>query len=140
MRKITLFAVVVLALSLLLTACGGGDDTSTASGGDVIGDAARGESLYKGITIGAASAPGCISCHSLDPGVVLVGPSHDGMGTRAETAVAGKSAEEYLKESIIEPDAEITDGFTAGVMYQNYGTDLSDQEVADLVAFLMTLK
>jgi nitric oxide reductase subunit C len=92
------------------------------------------------MTIGAASAPGCVSCHALDADVVLVGPSHAGIGTRAETAVAGKSAEEYLRESILEPDAEITDGFTMGLMYANYGTDLSDQEVADLVAFLMTLK
>ena len=50
------------------------------------------------------------------------------------------SAEEFLEQSIVEPDAEITENFSPGVMYQNYGTDLTDQEIADLVAFLASLK
>jgi len=50
------------------------------------------------------------------------------------------TAEEYLKESIITPNAHVTEGFTAGVMYQNYGKDLTEQEINDLVAYLLTLK
>lgn len=143
MRRFTLFFILILALSLVLVACGGGDDgggdTSEAepAGG---ASAARGEELYKQTTIGSASAPGCITCHSLDEGVTLVGPSHAGIGTRAETSVEGMSAAEFLEQSIREPDVVITDGFSPGVMYQNYDTDLSDQEIADLVAFLETLK
>jgi hypothetical protein len=69
-----------------------------------------------------------------------VGPSHANLAVTAETVVPGKSAEDYLRESIIEPDAHITEGFTAGIMYQNYGKDLSEQEINDLVAYLLTLK
>ncbi len=54
--------------------------------------------------------------------------------------MAGKSAEEFLRESILNPDAVVTEGFTPGVMYQNYGNDLTEQEIDDLVAFLLTLK
>jgi nitric oxide reductase subunit C len=141
MRKVILLAALASALLLPLVACGGGDDSSsTTTDGEITSDASRGESLYQQTAIGAASAPGCVTCHSLEPGVQLVGPSHAGIGTRAETAVPGKAAEEYLEESIAEPDAEVTEGFASGVMYQNYKTDLSDAEIADLVAFLMTLK
>jgi cytochrome c553 len=140
MRKFSLIMLLVVALVMVLAACGGG---STDSGsGDAAapagGDAAKGEELYKQTIIGEASAPGCITCHSLEPDVVLVGPSHKGMGVRANGAVAGLSADAYLEQSIKEPNAHITDGFTEGVMYQFYGTDLSEQEIADLVAFLKT--
>jgi cytochrome c553 len=140
MRKTTLFITFLLLLSIGLVACGGGGSTEPETSGDVIGDAARGETLYKQTTIGAASAPGCVTCHSLEPDMVLVGPSHAGVATRAETTVAGESAADYLRKSIVDPDADVTNGFTAGVMYQNYATDLSEQEISDLVAYLLTLK
>jgi len=140
MRKTILFITLLLLLSIWLAACGGGGSAEPETSGDVVGDAARGEMLYKQTTIGAASAPGCVTCHSLEPGVVLVGPSHVGVATRAETAVAGESAADYLRKSIVDPNAHISDGFTSGVMYQNYATDLSEQEISDLVAYLLTLK
>ena len=141
MRKFWMILVLVLALSLVLAACGGGGEASseTASVG-VVGNPARGQKLYEQTTIGTASAPGCVTCHSMEPDVVLVGPSHAGVGTRAATYVAGMSAEEYLHESIVTPDAHIVDGFTPGVMYQNFGAELNDQEITDLVAYLITLK
>ncbi|HSG16634.1 MAG TPA: cytochrome c [Anaerolineae bacterium] len=136
MRRFTLFFILVLALALV--ACGGDDGGASEPAGEA--SASRGEELYKQTAIGAASAPGCITCHSLDADVVLVGPPHAGVATRAETAVAGMSSAEFLEQSIVEPDEVITEGFSPGVMYQNYGSDLTDQEVADLVAFLETLK
>lgn len=139
MRKKLPLLLLLLSL-LLLAACGGtADSPAEPAGDDLSGDATRGESLYKQTVIGAGSAPGCVTCHSLEPDVVLVGPSHVGIGARAKTAVSGKSAEEYLRESIVDPNAELSEGFT-GVMYQNYKSDLSDQEIADLVAYLQSLE
>ena len=142
MRKKLLFVLMVVFSVLLLSACGGGDerDSGDDSGGAVVGDAARGETLYSQTTIGTASAPGCVTCHSLEAGTTLVGPSHAGVAGRAGTYVAGKTAEDYLHESIVTPDAHVVEGFTAGVMYQNYANELSEQEIADLVAYLMTLR
>ncbi len=132
--------VGLAAAALALAACGGGGSSNGA------GDAARGEALFKQSTIGTASAPGCSTCHSLD-GSALVGPSQQGVVARATNVIASadykgtaKTVEEYLKESIVSPDTYVEQGFTAGVMYQNFGKELSDQEVADLVAFLATLK
>ena len=48
------------------------------------------------------------------------------------------SAEEYLRQSILEPDAYIVEGFPAGQMLPNLGEILSPQQIDDLVAFLLT--
>lgn len=111
------------------------------------GDPARGEALYKQSTIGPTNTPGCTTCHSLEPGMVIVGPSHATVASRAAEVVqdpnytgTAKIPEEYLRESIVAPDAFVEKGFAPGVMYQKYGEDLSEQEITDLVAYLMTLK
>ncbi len=143
MNRKVLLTVLVLALVMLLAACGGGGDqaaTEGDGGSTSVGDAANGKELYEQTVIGSASAPGCITCHSLEPDVVLVGPSHAGLANRAGSYQEGVGAEEYLRESITDPDAHIVEGFTPGVMYQNYANDLSAREINDLVAYLMTLQ
>ncbi len=140
MRKQIVLGLGLIA-ALVLTACGGGGGSTGGA------DAGRGETLYKQSTIGTASAPGCITCHSLNPGEVLVGPSHAGVATRAADIIksaeytgTATTVEEYLRESIVSPDAHLETGFTAGVMYANFGKELSEQEIGDLVAYMATLK
>lgn len=120
---------------MLLAACGGG------------GDPAAGERLYSSFTIGRADAPGCITCHSLEPGEVKVGPSHAGVARRAAEVIrqsnytgSATTAEGYLRESILEPDAFVEPGFAPGVMYQAYSQTLTEGELADLIAFLLTME
>jgi mono/diheme cytochrome c family protein len=139
MRRLSL---VFLILTLILVACGGdgggseAQDTATPAG--LTGDAARGEALFKQTTIG--SQPGCVTCHSLEPGKVLVGPSLATIGAEAGSMVEGQSAAEYLRESILKPDAFTVEGFSSGVMPAGLAGELSDQQVADLVAFLLNQK
>ena len=97
-----------------------------------------GRSLYLENTLGANT--GCRLCHSLDPGMVLVGPSFDGVASRALTRVPGLTAEEYLRESIVNPDAYVVEGFPKGQMFSNYAEVLSDEDIDNLVAFLLTLE
>jgi nitric oxide reductase subunit C len=131
-KKLSLMFVLVLALLVVLTACGGGGET----GGDDA--AAAGEELFKQTVIG--NQAGCITCHSLDEGVVIVGPSMAGIGSRAGSTVSGLSAEEYLRQSILHPDAHLVEGFPAGTMPQVWGDELSNEQIDQLIAFLMTLK
>ena len=141
MYKKALLVILVLGMVFLLAACGGGGGEEAAEGEVVaIGDVARGQELYNQVTIGPNAAPGCITCHSLEEGVVLVGPSHAGLANRAGDYVEGMSAEEYLRESIVEPNAHIVEGFTPDVMYQNYAEDLQARDINDLVAYLLTLE
>ena len=111
------------------------------------GDATRGETLFRQTLIGTRPEPGCITCHSLTPDVVLVGPTLAGIATRSATTIQqpdytgeAKNVEAYLHESIIAPNVYIAPGFAPDVMRPTFATELSPQEIADLVAFLLTLK
>ncbi len=142
MRKNIVFMLVMALVMIALVACGGGGTADSGDGaGEVasVGNAANGEDLYGSAVIGPNSAPGCITCHSLDDGVVIVGPSHAGIAGRAGTYVAGMSAEDYLRESIREPNAHLVEGFGADIMYQNYATDLTEDQINDMVAYMLTL-
>ncbi len=100
------------------------------------GDPKRGEQLFNQTVLGQNA--GCMTCHSLEPDVTLVGPSLAGIATRAAERVPGMSAEQYLMQSLMEPDAYVVEGFPSGVM-PSY-KDLPEQDLADLIAFMMTLK
>jgi nitric oxide reductase subunit C len=130
MRKIFFLLVLSLIIPLLI-ACGGGSN----EGG---GSAKAGEKLFKELSVN--NQPGCSTCHSLEPDVILVGPSLAGIANRAGERVADLSAEEYLNQSIIDPDAYTLEGFQASVMPMVWSSVLSEGQVNDLVAFLMTLK
>jgi cytochrome c2 len=104
----------------------------------VAAEADAGRSLYFEGTLGTNA--GCRICHSLEPEVVLVGPSFAGIATRAATRVPGLSAEDYLRQSILEPNAYVVEGFPAGQMLQNFGDLLTEEDIDNLVAFLLTLE
>ena len=81
----------------------------------------------------------CATCHSLEADVIIVGPSLAGVATRAPTRVAGQTAEEYLRVSILYPGDFIVPGFN-NVMAQNLGEVLSAEQINNLIAFLLTLE
>jgi cytochrome c551/c552 len=136
MRKLMLFLVLVLALGLV--ACGGEAAPTGGEGEAAAGNAAAGQGLLNQSLIG--TQPGCMTCHSLEPGVTLVGPSLATVGAEAGSRVSGQSAEDYLRQSISQPNETLVEGYAAGIMPQGYSNELSDQQVNDLVAFLLTLK
>ena len=127
MRKLVLILTLIMLMGL--TACGG-DDGATPAGGD----AQAGQLVFTEV-----AAPTCSSCHSVQAGDTIVGPSLAGIANVAGQMVSGQSAEVYLHESIVDPDAYLVEGFQAGIMPSNYGTQLSEQQINDLVAYLMTL-
>jgi cytochrome c551/c552 len=131
MLRITL----LFALLLSVAACGG--SASQGSGGPTA-DAAAGEKLFAQTLIG--SQPGCVTCHSLEPGVTMVGPSLAKVGAEAGSRVSGQSAEEYLRNSIVKPNDYVVEGFAANIMPAQYSTELSEQQINDLVAYMQTLK
>jgi cytochrome c551/c552 len=80
----------------------------------------------------------CHACHSLEAGVRLVGPSLAGIGTTAATRKQGYPAELYLYESLVYPEAFAVEGYPSGLMPAEVVKQLSQQQLADLIAFLMT--
>jgi nitric oxide reductase subunit C len=95
--------------------------------------AARGEYWF-------SRAPGnCATCHSLEPNVIVVGPSLAGIATRGATRIAGMDAETYIRDSILNPSDYVVEGFP-DAMQRNLGDTLSSDQLNDIIAFLMTLE
>jgi mono/diheme cytochrome c family protein len=106
------------------------------------GDAARGQQLAEG-------GLGCSGCHVLadvGPGWMAAG-GQPGIGTRAETRVAqddytgqATDAQQYLVESVVRTNAFVVEGFQPNIMPQNYGERLTAQDLADLIAYMSSLR
>jgi len=103
-----------------------------------IPDPKSGESIYYETAAGVNA--GCQICHSLEKDETIIGPSFYGIASRAGDRVSGLTAEEYLHQSIVDPNAYIVPGFPNGQMIQNFGKILTEEQVNDLIAFLMTIK
>ncbi len=112
----------------------GGMPDETAAPGNV----ANGEALFNG-TIAVAGASPCIACHQVSGTVAVVGPNLAGIAGQAEARIAGVSAADYLHEAIVDPNSHIVEGFSQSIMPLNYADTLSEEQVADLVAYLLTL-
>jgi len=116
------------------------------------GDASHGQAL--------TVANDCVLCH-MDPRCVNCGdapgwlpnstdatPPNEGIATRAQHRFkdpdytgAATSADGYLLESIIEPNAYVVHGFQIpSIMPSSFGKKLSPQDLADIIAYLDTLK
>jgi cytochrome c2 len=96
-------------------------------------DAARGKLVFNG-------AGTCNACHDVSTGAKVVGPSLKRIASVAASREAGKTAQDYLWESIVSPNDYIVPGFAAGVMPISYDKTLDQQQIADIVAYLLTLK
>ena len=101
------------------------------------GDPARGDKLFHGKVNGQYP---CSACHSLTPGRALVGPSLGHIATTAAARRDGYPAERYIHESIVSPNAYAIAGYNQNIMPVTFGAQMSPQDLADLIAFLMTLK
>lgn len=104
--------------------------------------AARGEQIFN--TFYQQAGFQCSTCHNANSADRLVGPGLQGVSSRAATSVSGLTAEEYLRESIINPNAHIAvipgdQPYVANLMPQVYGQIFSEQEINDLIAYLLTL-
>lgn len=84
---------------------------------------------------------GCLACHSTG-GATLIGPTFQGLFMSEVPLQSGGTVvadEEYLRESIVDPNAQIHEGFPPGVMPQNYGEELTEQEIDSIIAYLESL-
>ena len=95
-------------------------------------DPARGEQL--------TLTNGCIGCHALNPNQVMAGPTWHNVGATAATRVEGESAALYLYNSIFHPNDYVVEGYMPNIMLQIYEQTLSDQDVADIISYLLSLQ
>ena len=152
MRKFFVL-LAILTIATMLAACGGGGAAEPAPAANSAaptpagGNAEAGKALFAQAILNGNA--GCSTCHSLEPGKVIVGPSMAGIGTRAATTVAGQTAEQYIRTSIVKTNEHLAKGCNAAdlnadcpanVMPQDWEQKLKPAELNDLVAYLQTLK
>lgn len=106
----------------------------------VVGDPDRGRALFNEMRPEAGFA--CSTCHRVDSTERLIGPGLQGVSAWAAQNIPHQTPEEYLRESIVNPNAYIVEGnppYPENLMPQIYGELFTPEQIDDLVAYLMTL-
>ena len=127
--------IAAFGLMVTLAACGEEPTVDPLE----IGDPERGREIYEIGSGVIGDNIGCTVCHSLDGSVGTgAGPSFQGISERAGDRVPELSAVEYLRESIVDPSAYVVEGFSFAPMPTNFSLLMSEGDIDDLVAFLLT--
>lgn len=90
---------------------------------------AKGQAIYTG---------NCVSCHSVD-GSRIVGPTFKGLyghTAELEDGTTVEADENYIRNSILNPNAQIVKGYPPAMPVQN----LSESEILSVIEYLKTLK
>lgn len=104
-----------------------GGGTSGGSGGNAA-QIAQGKTLF--------SSNGCSGCHTLAAAGAsgTIGPDLDKQLT-SDAQAAGVPLDQFVKESITDPDKYIAKGYNSGVMPTSFGS-MSPQDIDALVALI----
>jgi cytochrome c oxidase subunit II len=80
---------------------------------------------------------GCGSCHTFEPAGsdAQVGPSLDDLAAAADSA--GQPLEEFIRESIVDPNQQLAEGYQGDVMPNTYDKSLSEDQLDGLVQYLV---
>jgi cytochrome c oxidase subunit II len=120
-------AGLIVLFATFLAGCGGGETVSPT--GPVEGTLPKAEAGNPAAGKALFVSQGCGGCHTFKAA------GTNGMtGPNLDQGLKGKD-EAYIRESIVDPNADIAPGFQPGIMPQ-YGEQLESKQVADLVAFL----
>jgi mono/diheme cytochrome c family protein len=130
MRKLVIITTFVV---LILAACSP-EDTEFQYSDLPPGDAVRGEELFSESVNGA---PACSNCHTVTGGEGA-GPTLQNYAEVAGGRVDDQNAEEYTFYATLRPSRHLVQGFS-NVMPSNYEEKLSQQEIADIIAYMLTL-
>ncbi len=80
---------------------------------------------------------GCGGCHAIEGiSVGAVGPALSQIATVGATRVEGYEAEEYIRDSIVNPDAYLVEGYD-NLMLKTFADSISADDLSDLIAFLL---
>lgn len=101
-------------------------------------DAENGKVLFN--TFQPDAGFGCSTCHHADSEARLIGPGLLNIGNRAEARVEGQTALDYIYTSIISPSEFVVPDYPDGLMPANWAEIYSEDEIYDIMAYLLTLE
>jgi cytochrome c oxidase subunit 2 len=89
------------------------------------GDQNDGETVF--------TSAGCGACHAFTPAKTnaQVGPNLD------QVDPGGRPLEDFIRESIVDPNADVTSGYQPGVMPATFEKSLTDEQLDALVQYLV---
>ena len=125
--------LIGLSILLILAACGGNQPSAPGAT-----NLSAGEALY--------NQNGCLACHALEdgPNAPTAGPVIEGLMARAAETITAEdytgsatTAEEYVREAIIQPEVYIVPDYLA-IMPATYEASLTEDELDTLVEYLKT--
>ncbi len=85
---------------------------------------------------------GCAACHTIEGlagAVGTVGPELSHIATVAGQRISSLTAEEYIKQSVIDPGAFVVEGY-GGLMPSAIRDIMIDKEFEALIDYLLTLE
>ncbi|NJN68537.1 MAG: c-type cytochrome [Chloroflexaceae bacterium] len=139
----SMIVVVIVAGAMFYGSAAGKRKLAAASFVVISEEAKAGRAIFYGEKE-IESYVACIYCHQVDASdarrFALIGPDMTDIARQAETRVPGKSASEYLREAILDPNAHLSKGVPTDVMFTSYEKVLTEEEIDQLVAFLLTLQ
>ncbi len=154
MRRPTLALMVLFGFIAAVAGCSGGGSHSVEP---TVAPTARAETTQarpsptagQPVTVDAESIAagrelfvaggGCAACHAIE-GVAqgVLGPDLNGIAETATSRIPGYTAEQYLRESIVDSCAHTVAGTDCNLMLNVMSTiELSEADVDALVAFLL---
>ncbi|RMF43433.1 MAG: cytochrome c oxidase subunit II [Planctomycetota bacterium] len=86
---------------------------------------------------------GCKSCHAVEPGKRVVGPSLAGTFGETLKTADGESVvfdENYVRESVLEPQRKAREGYQNASQMPSFQGKLKNEELDAIIAFLKALK
>ncbi len=89
------------------------------------------------------ASQGCVACHNVTGDAGGIGPTWKGMYNHDIPLADGttvKGDEEYLKNSIVNPNLQVVQGYAAGLMPQTYGDVLTEDQIQYLIEYMKTLE
>ena len=92
---------------------------------------------------GLHASQGCVACHNITGDAGGIGPTWKGMYNHDIPLADGttvKGDEQYLKNSIVNPNLQVVQGYAAGLMPQTYGDVLSEDQITYLIEYMKTLE
>ena len=135
-----LFRALPLFFVCLVAACGATSQASEPAQSQIEAEVPPGAAIFE--------TNGCVACHALEagPDAPEIGPPLEGLATRTSTTIKSPaytgqadSVEAYIRESIVDPEAYVVEGFTP-LMPKTFQSTLSKADLTALVEFLVTLK
>ena len=89
-----------------------------------------------------ARRSGCATCHSLD-GSRRPGPTWKALYRQKRALANGQEVvadEAYLRRAIVNPDAEIAQGFPKGMMPKDFTRKLSEEKLRAIIALIKSVR